>query len=1235
MNVVRIDYGSCAKTVEVTDIAFSHFLQKGNLCVPKEAPFNKIFGDPDQGAEKCLRVYSETNSGERKLLTKLPEKRTADQVVPLLGPVPPHKLLTCAAVLVHCFDRNAWPDLEKAIENIVSVVEQCCVVVTVSVTDSDRYYKWKKQFEQKYQSHDQVYVAVVVCENRGMDIGAFFVACEYLQCSKTWPRPDFVFKLHSKRNKNVRQKMLFNLCNTRESVCQTIQTLQTDSKIGMFCNNVRTEGWQETKSNAHLYDLARLARIKLKAPFTFAAGTIFCARWSIIESLFNDLGPPRILVRLLNDSHTIDINWHRQWRMSAQSTDAQVRQHCALQHNVDGSLLSAKQLGDQERDFMIEHAFERFFGIYTAVQGFGIESCTSVLRNAQLETVKALRVGIATSNSKTNPSAGDLYTGREFGRALESSLGWHVMYLDQGSAWYETDDCDIVVAMLTNFRPSKMQNKSTKVIAWIRNWHNAWVKHEDFPLYDLVMVSSEAGARYVKKNSAIPAQNVFVLPLAVNGAKFEAKRDFAHRPLDYATAVSYWGSRRLLCDFDPQNVPHKGQLHGRGWHKFPKLRPIYSGFLEYSNLPSLYAASKIVVDDSNHVTTPWGALNSRIFDALASGALVVTNNVIGAEELFRDAKLPTYKSGRELEQLLCTLLLHGETANRTALIEKLQQEVLQKHTYVQRAVEFGRILVSTQKTQRREMFDKELETASKKDCFAVAIIIGYNEEDIIVAAIAHALQQGLHVYYVDDQSTDATREMVQLHYKNNENVGYTILPDQFRANKNSDKSWDLGCQLQFKESLAREKFAHYQWIVHMDCDEFFVCPWADSVVEGLRAVPQHCGIVNCTVRDHFPSEKDIAEWKLESKLNPMRNISQLVTVYRQRAEYYYQRFLRNSEHIKLNLGHRATTEPAKRYDKNMTMLHFPYRSAALAQHKLSQNRLPRISASDVEKKVGFHYQQDSKQLQLPVTGDVRLLNKTIANNRAAWKKYCTWYLQETVEKMPIFIISHNRLTVLKRCIASIRNCFDPRYYEIVVHDNVSTYQPLIDFLKEADFKVYWNDSNELDDVAKSVENYFLTTENKCQYYAVTDPDIEFDSEITRADTLLFYRHLLDNVPTITSAGPELRVDDIPDHYPLKEELLQRHRVGHANDKFMNVVWQSETVACAFRKLDTTFGVYRRSFRFKRLSDALLCHGRHNARHLDWYLDPNNMPEDDLLYMQNTSRWGHWSSTMLKPKLDAK
>jgi glycosyltransferase involved in cell wall biosynthesis len=234
-------------------------------------------------------------------------------------------------------------------------------------------------------------------------------------------------------------------------------------------------------------------------------------------------------------------------------------------------------------------------------------------------------------------------------------------------------------------------------------------------------------------------------------------------------------------------------------------------------------------------------------------------------------------------------------------------------------------------------------------------------------------------------------------------------------------------------------------------------------------------------------------------------------------------------------------------------------------------------------------------------------------------------------KIPIFVITHNRLTVLQKTLASFERILQ-NPYEVVVHDNASTYEPLKIFLKQSDLRVYWNAGNDLNDVAQSVETYFNETGSISQYYVVTDPDVELDDAMP-GDVLDLYAHLLATRADIVAVGPELRVDDIPDHYPLKKELLRRHRIGHCRDHIVSFPWHKTSQKGALRPLDTTFGMYRRSFVFKRLNKALLTHAPYVARHLDWYINPNTMAEDEIYYMnERTNRWGHWGSTMLRDKL---
>ena len=77
-------------------------------------------------------------------------------------------------------------------------------------------------------------------------------------------------------------------------------------------------------------------------------------------------------------------------------------------------------------------------------------------------------------------------------------------------------------------------------------------------------------------------------------------------------------------------------------------------------------------------------MNSRVFDALAAGCLVLTNNETGAKETF-GGKLPVFRNREELEALLKQYL---EDSNaRLEKVKELQQFVLANHTYEMRAEE--------------------------------------------------------------------------------------------------------------------------------------------------------------------------------------------------------------------------------------------------------------------------------------------------------------------------------------------------------------------------------------------------------------------------------------------------------------------------------------------------------------------------------------------------------------------
>ena len=99
----------------------------------------------------------------------------------------------------------------------------------------------------------------------------------------------------------------------------------------------------------------------------------------------------------------------------------------------------------------------------------------------------------------------------------------------------------------------------------------------------------------------------------------------------------------------------------------------------------------------------------------------------------------------------------------------------------------------------------------------VALVIAYNEEDIIIPFLKHLFNNGIHVHILENWSTDKTFELIQ-QIKNNKIIGIERFP------KNGSKqflSWKDS--LKRKEELAKEIDA--SWFMHSDVDNIRTPPW--------------------------------------------------------------------------------------------------------------------------------------------------------------------------------------------------------------------------------------------------------------------------------------------------------------------------------------------------------------------------------------------------------------------------
>jgi len=208
-------------------------------------------------------------------------------------------------------------------------------------------------------------------------------------------------------------------------------------------------------------------------------------------------------------------------------------------------------------------------------------------------------------------------------------------------------------------------------------------------------------------------------------------------------------------------------------------------------------------------------------------------------------------------------------------------------------------------------------------------------------------------------------------------------------------------------------------------------------------------------------------------------------------------------------------------------------------------------------------------------------------------------------------------------------------FEIVICDQGSTFKPMKEFLERLESNgvtVYrWqdgiNDSNRINlrrndnKIREDIQDYFKN--HLKSNYVVTDPDILLDN--VEGDILEVFAYLLEKLPQNTIAGPIPRSDDIPDFYPYREKIIANHQRVFHSKKIRAIQYKNKTIKYIIAPIHTIFGMSRKNTQWEgHAVRAIRTTTPYSAKHLDWYLDPRNLTEDQRYYMEHGSINAHWS-----------
>jgi glycosyltransferase involved in cell wall biosynthesis len=196
----------------------------------------------------------------------------------------------------------------------------------------------------------------------------------------------------------------------------------------------------------------------------------------------------------------------------------------------------------------------------------------------------------------------------------------------------------------------------------------------------------------------------------------------------------------------------------------------------------------------------------------------------------------------------------------------------------------------------------------------------------------------------------------------------------------------------------------------------------------------------------------------------------------------------------------------------------------------------------------------------------------------------------------VIINNRNRLTTTKKMVEDL---LERDTKEIIIIDNESTYLTLLEWYNQIPNEVkvlrYHNEGH-LALFGTGLVNQIQ--EDWCFY---TDSDIQLNPNMPKDyQQIMLDYGLKYGIDKISLA---LQIDDLPDHYMFKQQVIRNEGRW----------WLDEVEPNVFRAdTDTTFSLNKKVDQFQSLRIA----GDFTSKHMPWYLDLDNIDEEEQYYLDH-------------------
>jgi GT2 family glycosyltransferase len=224
-----------------------------------------------------------------------------------------------------------------------------------------------------------------------------------------------------------------------------------------------------------------------------------------------------------------------------------------------------------------------------------------------------------------------------------------------------------------------------------------------------------------------------------------------------------------------------------------------------------------------------------------------------------------------------------------------------------------------------------------------------------------------------------------------------------------------------------------------------------------------------------------------------------------------------------------------------------------------------------------------------------------------------------IKQTPIIILNRDRFHPLVEQVNVLKS---KGYDNIIIIDNQSTYEPLLEWYKTSGVDVFHNDivpNSHLafKDLINAGHPKFTALLN--DWYVYNDGDIIPMNDIpdTFIDDLIYFAKKYNK----TKVGMSIKIDDIDRSYPLNEWVY-----GYESTYWTNGILDESGVELYPHPIDTTFAVHAPGTMPEWSNNTLRVGVPYVVKHAPFYYNPEALPEDEKYYLEHMNKnSSNWSS----------